>query len=642
MSNKKQKNPKTEKLTIEQFFSIRSIFDFTLSPDNKFIYFISNISGSPQIWRISVNGGYIHQISSWDNAVKNVIHNPKKDELIFMSDSQGDEQIQIYSMPSAGGTVKKLSEGFEGSQTFFISFDKKGEKILFSSNKRLQYNFDTYILNTKTGEKKLVKGFEDHNPAHASDWNSNERYVIFTRFHGNINQDLLLYDMKTGALKNITQHDLDNDVYNAGTAFDKNDKGFYYISDEGSEFKVIRYYSIKKDRSCVFLSEKWDITTFELSKDKKYLLYTYNENGTSVVKLYDIKKKKAKKLKLPKAVFTNFKFTNDDKQVLFICNSPLVPTDIFKYSLKTDKLKRLTNSFVGNINSENFTNPEDIYYKSFDGLKIHALLYTPKGLKKDGTNPAIVWPHGGPEYQTAHDFSKYIQAFTNAGYIVVAPNFRGSTGYGKTFQKKIYKDWGGAEFKDVLASVDVLKNGGYADPSKIAIVGGSFGGFMTLTCITKAPEIWKCAVDIFGPSNLITFLSSVPEHWKSGTVRLVGDIEKDKEMLNERSPINFVDNIKCPLLVVQGKYDPRVVVAESEQIVEKLKSQNKEVDYILLEDEGHGFTKVQNQVMVFNRMIKFLDDHLKPNENKIFLEDPQASVNKKSTKKVKPETESIK
>jgi len=204
-----------------------------------------------------------------------------------------------------------------------------------------------------------------------------------------------------------------------------------------------------------------------------------------------------------------------------------------------------------------------------------------------------------------------VQVFVNAGYIVIAPNFRGSTGYGKTFQKKIYKDWGGAEFKDVLGSVDYLKKSGYVDSKKIAVVGGSFGGFMCLTCITKSPEIWKCAVDIFGPSDLFTFVNSVPEHWKKGTDDLVGNPVNDKEMLYERSPINFVDKISCPLLVVQGKHDPRVVEAESEQIVKKLRAQKKPVEYILLEDEGHGFSKVSNQIKVFDAKIKFLDKYLK-------------------------------
>lgn len=187
---------------------------------------------------------------------------------------------------------------------------------------------------------------------------------------------------------------------------------------------------------------------------------------------------------------------------------------------------------------------------------------------------------------------------------------------GKKFQKLIYKDWGGAEFKDVLGAYDYLCSSGFVNRKKIAVVGGSFGGFMTLTCVTKAPERWRCAVDIFGPSNLITFVNSVPEHWKSGTDILVGNPVRDKGLLEERSPINFVDKIECPMLVIQGRHDPRVVEAESGQIVKKLKSSGKDVDYILLEDEGHGFSKVSNQIKVFKAKLEFLNKHLRSNKSK--------------------------
>jgi dipeptidyl aminopeptidase/acylaminoacyl peptidase len=159
--------------------------------------------------------------------------------------------------------------------------------------------------------------------------------------------------------------------------------------------------------------------------------------------------------------------------------------------------------------------------------------------------------------------------------------------------------------------VDYLKKSGYVDPEKIAVVGGSFGGFMVMTCITKAPELWKCAIDIFGPANLNTFVNSVPEHWRKATDDLIGNSETDKELLMERSPINFIDSINCPLLVVQGKHDPRVVEAESVQIVNKLKEKNKPYEYILLEDEGHGYSKVANQIKVFEAKIKFLDKYLR-------------------------------
>lgn len=602
---------KIQRYPVKKFFSVRSIFGFTISANDKKIFYITNTTGTPQIWTIPIEGGWTDQISTWNESVKHIFHNPKTKELIFMSDISGNENLQIYKMPDEGGDVELLSNGFEDSQCFFHQFNKKGNKFLFSSNKRLKYNYDVYVQDMNTKENTCIKKFDDHYPTHAESWSDNERYFTFLKFYGNINTDILLLDTKTNSLLNITEHDINENVFNGATEFDKNSKGFYYISDKDREFKAIKYYDIKKKKSTWIAKEKWDITGFRLSNDNSHIVYTVNVSGSNSPRILNLKSGKSKKLKVQKGNYYGIRFTHDDKKIIYLCDNPLSPGDIFVYDLKKETYKQITNSLVGGVSKKGLTKPKDVFYKSFDGLKIHALLYIPKGLKKDNSNAAIVWPHGGPEHQEIHNFSKYVQVFVNAGYIVIAPNFRGSTGYGKTFQKKIYKDWGGAEFKDVLGSVDYLKKTGYVDPEKIAVVGGSFGGFMCMTCITKAPDIWRCAIDIFGPANLITFIKSVPEHWKKGTAELIGDEEKDKEMLFERSPINFIENIKCPLLVVQGKHDPRVVEAESEQIVNKLKQNNKTVEYILLEDEGHGYSKVSNQIMVFEEKLKFLDKYLR-------------------------------
>lgn len=610
MSKKKSTSKTVKTFSIEQFFSIRAITGFTLSPDSKTVYYITNTTGSPQIWSVPIQGGIPKQKSVWNNAVKSISHNPKKNELIFQSDENGNEQSQIYSIPSSGGDVKHIS-GDNTSQTMFIGFNKEGNKILYCTNRRLQYNFDTYILDLKSGKEKLVIGFDKEAPTYADNWSNDGRYVAFVRMYGNINTDVILYDTKTSKLKNITEHNSDEDIFNGVAEFDCKDKGFYYISDEGRDFKGIKYYDIKKGESSWIIKDDWDINSFEISKDNRFMFYTMNKNGNIAPNKFNLKTCKKEKTNFPKGHYSMMTLTKDKKKLVYVFNSPENPPEIFTYDLKSEKITQVTDSLVGGLSKDGFTKSKDVFYKSFDGLKIHALLYIPKGLKKDGKNPAIVWPHGGPEWQEIHNFSKYIQVMTNSGYIVIAPNFRGSTGYGKTFQKKIYKDWGGAEFKDVLGAYDYLKTIGYVDMDNVAVVGGSFGGFMTLTCVTKARDLWKCAIDIFGPSNLFTFVNSVPEHWKSGTDVLVGNAERDKELLTERSPINFVDNISCPMLVIQGKHDPRVVEAESVQIVEKLNQAGKPVEYILLEDEGHGFSKVSNQIKVFKAKIEFLNKHLR-------------------------------
>jgi dipeptidyl aminopeptidase/acylaminoacyl peptidase len=600
---------KIKRIPVEKFFSIRSLGGFSVSPDDKNIYYITNTTGLPQIWRVPSVAGCPEQVSVWEDTIKFLLHNPVKNELLFLSDNKGDENYRIFRLIIKEGEIEYLTEGFEDSQCFLHVFNKKGDRFLFSTNKRLKYNFDVYIKDLKTGENELVKSFEDKYPTEAESWSDDERYITFIRHYGNISLDILLLDRKTGICENLTQHKPDEDVFNAYTKFNKKNTGFYYLSDEGRNFKGIKFYDIKAKKSEWFITENWDITDFAFSKNFDRLIYTINENGNNKLELKNLGTGKVKKLKLPKGNYSSFNFSKNGKKMYYICDSPLNPADIFIYDFNTGKINQKTFSVVGGVTKQSFTQPVDVFYNSFDGLKIHALLFIPRGLKKDGTNPVIVWPHGGPEWQVIHNFDKYIQVMANAGFIVFAPNFRGSVGYGKEFQKLIYKDWGGNEFKDILSGVEYLKQMGYVDDKKIGVAGGSFGGFMVLTCISKAPDIWKCAVDIFGPSNLFTFLKSVPEHWKNGTDRLVGNPERDKEMLFERSPINYVENIKCPLLVIQGKKDPRVVESESEQIVNKLKGMGKQVDYILLEDEGHGFSKVSSQIKVFKEKIKFLESN---------------------------------
>jgi dipeptidyl aminopeptidase/acylaminoacyl peptidase len=601
---------KVKRFPVEKFFSIRSITDFSISADDKKIYFVSNTTGIPQIWSVPIDGGWADQISIWHDTVRGVKAIPKSKDIIFLSDLNGNENLQIYKLNIENGEVTHLTKGLEDSQCYYHSFNKSGTKFLFSSNHRLKYNFDSFFYDLKTGKRTLLKKFEDQYPTQPDTWSDNGRYITFVKFYGNINHDLLLLDTKTKSFLNVTEHDVKENITNADTVFDKESKGFYFISDEGREFKGVKYYNISKKKSEWIITGNHDIMSITISKDHKYLLWAENIYGSYTPKMMNLKTGKIQKLKVPKGNYSRLRFTNDTKKIVYILDSPENPADIFVYDLKKNKSKQITNSLVGGISKEAFTKPVDVFFKSFDGLKIHGLLYIPEGIKKNGSNPAVIWPHGGPEWQEIHNFNRYIQVMTNAGYIVMAPNFRGSIGYGKSFQKMIYKDWGGNEFRDVLAAVEHLKSSGFVDPDKIAVVGGSFGGFMTLTCVTKAPGIWKCAIDIFGPSNLFTFLNSIPEHWKPGAEALVGHPVDDKVMLKERSPINFVDNIQCPMLIIQGKHDPRVVEDESIQIVNKLKERNKPVEYILLEDEGHGFSKVSNQIKVFKTKLEFLNKYL--------------------------------
>jgi dipeptidyl aminopeptidase/acylaminoacyl peptidase len=604
-----KKSIKNKIYGINQFFAIRQIIDFSISSDGKTIAFITNTSGLPNIWTIPIQGGWASQITIADNAIRGLNYSPTKKELIFFSDNKGDENLQIYKVSDNGGEIDYLTPQHNGFQVYFIDWNKAGDRILYCSNKRDEKYFDTFVLNLITLKEECVYTSDNKYATIPSCWSKDENLIAYTIVYHNANQDIAIYNRKENSFVNITKHN--GNAVNEGPYIDKKNKYIHFLSNYEREFKAIARYEIKTKKLSWFILEDWDIIDYSFSKSGKYLLYTVNANGNSKIKLLNLKTNKTKILKLLKGNCLKFGFTPDETKIVLLYDQARNPNDIYVYNIKSDTYRQITFSMIGGIPKEDFIEPKLIKYKSFDGIEISALLYIPKWMKKDGTNPAILWPHGGPEVQMKNEFNKYLQIMANRGFIVIAPNYRGSTGYGKKFQHLIYKDWGGGEFMDLLYSVEYLKQTGYVNPKKIGVVGGSYGGFLTLTCVTKAPEIWRCAVDIFGPANLITFANSIPEHWKPAMVELLGDVEKDKDLFTERSPINFVDNIKCPMCIIQGENDIRVVKSESDQIVEKIQKMNKPVEYLVIEGEGHLFSKISTHIKVWETITNFLDKYMK-------------------------------
>lgn len=583
--------------------------NFTISPDGKTIAYVTNTDGFPNIWTISINGGWAKQITIGKNVIRSLKFSPNGKKILFDSDINGDEQFQLYMIDADGGEAKCLTPQHSKGEVYFVKFNKKGDKIYYCTNSKDNRFFESFSLELNTMNETLLYTSEAIHVEQMLDVSNDEKKILLLQYFSNSDQDIILYDLESKQKTNITEHG-EIPMKNIGGEFNKKADTVYFISDYEREFLGLAYYKIKSQEIGWHKLAKWDINGFTFSKNEKYLAYSINENGATKIKIYNTKKDKTKTLKLPKGNVVTYHFSPDESKIVLLCDTPQNPNDIFVYDIKKDKMKQITFSMIGGIKKKHFVVPKQIQYKSFDELEINAMLYIPSWMKKDGTNPAMVWPHGGPEHQEKVLFNKYLQILCNRGYIVIAPNFRGSTGYGKTFQQMIYKDWGGAEYKDVLKAYDYLLDSGYVDKKRIAVIGGSFGGFMTLTCVTQSPELWRCAVDIFGPSNLISFLDTVPEYWKPGTITLVGDAVKDKDFLISRSPITHVDKIQCPLCIIQGANDPRVVKAESDQIAERLRAAGKEVEYKVYEDEGHGFSKVNNAIDVWERISSFLDKHM--------------------------------
>jgi dipeptidyl aminopeptidase/acylaminoacyl peptidase len=316
-------------------------------------------------------------------------------------------------------------------------------------------------------------------------------------------------------------------------------------------------------------------------------------------------------------------FTRDGSRLLYHHNGPNAPNDAWVYSPASGKSHQVTHSLVAGVRTEDMVEPYLVHYPSRDGKwTISAFLYVPYNMQRNGQNAAIVYVHGGPTAQTVNSFNRFIQYMTNQGYMVIAPNYRGSTGYGKEFQQANLFDMGGGDLQDVLAAADWIKQTGFLDPKKIALMGGSYGGYMTMMGVTKAPEVWAAGVPIVPFVNWFTEIANEDPVLQQSDLATMGDLEQNKARYEDRSPINFVDQVKAPLLLLAGGHDPRCPKEETLQVVEAIKKRGGVVEYKVFENEGHGFARVENQIDAYKRAADFLKAHVPPADCGCTLKEP--------------------
>jgi dipeptidyl aminopeptidase/acylaminoacyl peptidase len=363
--------------------------------------------------------------------------------------------------------------------------------------------------------------------------------------------------------------------------------------------------------------DKWEIRGGDFSPDGKKISFSANVDGNQDIYLYDLSTAKSTLLPLPKGLNEpaggHSAFSADGTRLLYYHNGPTAPGDLWVYDLAGGKSQQITHSLVGGIRPEDLVEPYLVHYPSRDGKwTISAFLYVPYNMARNGQNAAIVYVHGGPTAQTLNSFNRFIQYAVNQGYMVLAPNYRGSTGYGKEFQQADLFDMGGGDLEDILAGVDWIKQTGHLDPKKIAVMGGSYGGYLSMMAVTKAPDVWAAGVPIVPFVNWFTEIENEDPVLRESDIATMGDPGKNKALLEERSPINFIDQIKAPLLLLAGGHDPRCPKSETQQVVDAIRKRGGTVDYKIYENEGHGFARVENQIDAYKRVADFLLAHVVP------------------------------
>lgn len=597
-----------KRYAFEQFTAVRMHHSAAYSHDGTQIAFIANTSGQHNLWVVPSGGGMARQLTAFqDNAVRSLEWSHDDSRIAFIADVDGNEQHQVYVIDAAGGWPKMLTNKLD-AQYNLAGWSPDDSKLLFSGNDREPSNVDPIEYDMETGElRRLLTGAIYY----AAGYSNDGAYVNVIQVYGNTHQDVWIVETESGEAALATPHEGGAIHYPAG--WKKDNSGFFMVTNEGREFSNLAFYDLKTGKWDWFFTPDHDVDSVDISGDGKTMIVRINNGGSSELHGWNLTT--GDKLDLPDfpvgVVLTSD--INHDGSKLAICfSSAKESANIYEFDLQTGAMTALSQSMLGGIDLDDMVDPELIHYPTFDGKQIPAWLYKPQNAVDNV--PVLLSIHGGPESQERpqYNYSGLYQYLLNRGIAILAPNIRGSTGFGISYQQLIHRDWGGDELKDIEHAAKYLQSLDWVDNDKIGVFGGSFGGFATLSAVTRLPDYWAVGVDIVGPSNLITFLESVPPHWKPMMKTWLGDTVEDRDFLIERSPITYAANIKAPLLVIQGANDPRVVKAESDQMVEIMRENGSEVTYYVDPEEGHGATRTKNRNKWMQMIAEYVERHLTP------------------------------
>jgi dipeptidyl aminopeptidase/acylaminoacyl peptidase len=597
--------------TIEQFMNTTRIGDSSFSADEKSILFSSNKTGIFNVYSVSVMGGAPTQLTnSTKESTFAVSYFPHDARVLYTYDQGGNENSHLF-LRELNGSERDLTPG-EKTKANFIgwSFDRKS--FFFSTNERDPRFFDIYEMPIDTFRPTLI--YKDETGLDIGDISNDKNYIAFQKNGASTaDSDIYIYNVRSKELKNVTEHT--GDMANSPSAFDVNSKYLYYLTDDKSEFAYVAKYNLATGQKETVEKAPWDISYTYFSRNGKYRVTAVNEDARTKMKIYDTATGRLVALpKLPNADITGVNISPSEKLMAFYLNGSRSPSNLYVYDFSTQRATKVTDSLNPEINADDLVDSQVIRYKSFDGLEIPSILYKPKNASAQHKAPALLLIHGGPGGQTRVGYSPLTQYLVNHGYVVLGVNNRGSSGYGKTFftadDAKHGREplWDCVEAKKYLATLD------YVDQKKIGIMGGSYGGYMVLAALAFKPEEFAVGVDLFGVSNWVRTLQSIPPYWESFKKALykeIGDPNTDLENLRATSPLFHADKIVKPLIVLQGVNDPRVIKPESDEIVENIKKRSGVVEYVLFDNEGHGFTKKANEIRAYKAILDFLDRYLK-------------------------------
>ncbi len=599
---------------IDDLFFTRSIGGGAWSPDGKQIVFTSNFTGRNNLWKVSADGGWPIQLSQSDDRQSGAAWSPDGKWIVFQSDKGGGEIYDLYAIPSDGGEVVNLTNTPEISETSAV-WSHDGKSLAISYKPKTASATDVAILDWKTHTVRNLT--QEQTPDHEWNgpfWSRDDRFIYATR--SNIaftDSDVYRIEVAGGAREDLTRHD--GESRNELSSISPDGRSLLLTSDKPGGYPNVAILDEATRKLTWVTNVKWEAGSGNFSPDGKQFTYQINADGRTDDFLVDTATLKATKLNLPAGLNSYSgnptSYSPDGRRLLVNHQSSTQPGDYWVYDIANREPRQLTFSAIASLTAAKIPASVLVHYRSFDGKVISAFAWVPFNLKRDGSNPAIVLPHGGPTGQTTDYFNRTVIALVTRGYICIAPNVRGSTGFGMDFQRANFQDLGGGDLQDEVYVAKFLEATGYVDAKKIGITGGSYGGYMTMMAIGKTPDVWAAAVEEFGIINWLTMLQHEDPMLQQYEKTLLGDPEKDRKVYEADSPLAYIRNEKAPLLVLQGDNDIRVPKEEAEQVVKILQDEGKTVDAHYYPNEGHGFAKRENQVDAIRRTIEWFDRYLK-------------------------------
>ncbi len=595
--------------SVAEFYKNTSFSGARWSPDGSKILVSANPTGIWNAYAIPVAGGEMQPLTnSLSEAVFAVDYFPADERILYSSDQGGNELSHLH-VREVDGAVRDLTPG-DAHQANFLGWSGDDKSFFVGMNDRDPSFFDVHQIATDGYRKTLL--FRNPGGFDIGGVSPNGRFVVLTKTRTTNDSDLWLHDRQAGTTKNITIHTGDANHFPADFAPDNS--RLVFVSDSGREFAALRAYDLATGATSTIFEQPWDVTGASFSRSGKYLAVRVNEDARSVQRLLDASTMEPVTLAgVSEGVMNGLTVSPNDSSVAFYATDGAVPPELHAGRIGATPT-RLTTALNPAIRREDLVRPRVVRFDSYDDVEIPGVLYRPHQASPTAKAPAIVLVHGGPGGQATVGYNPLVQALVNHGYVVFDINNRGSSGYGKSFYAMDDRKHGEADLGDVIASKRMLIETGYVDSTKIGIMGGSYGGFMVLAALTLQPDEFKVGVDLFGVANWARTLESIPPYWEAFREALyaeLGDPKTDSVRLHRISPVFHADSIRVPLMVLQGANDPRVLQVESDEIVAGARKNGVPVEYIVFEDEGHGFLKNENKIRGYSAVIAFLDSHLK-------------------------------